>query len=308
MPHITSIAKLGTCHGHQDSIYTVAGAAQQRQFHTAGADGMVVLWDADRPDTGEVVAKVNGTVYALCHLPDGNRMVVGQNAEGIHLIDLATRSPLRSLKLTGAAIFDIQAHDGTLYIACGDGTVVLVDIDRWETVWRFRATEQAARSIAICPANGEFAVGYSDHRVRIFGLRDGRALRTLDRATGSVFALTYSPDGHLLFAAGRDAHLRTYEVTGGHRLRDELIPHMYTVNHMVFNPDRQTFATCSKDKSVRIWDAASMLPLRTIDRGSHAGHGTSVNRLLWLDSETLVSVSDDRTASIWRICFDRMSA
>jgi WD40 repeat protein len=44
--------------------------------------------------------------------------------------------------------------------------------------------------------------------------------------------------------------------------------------------------------------------LKVIDRARHAGHGTSVNKVLWTSHEDqLVSASDDRTISIWNIIF-----
>jgi WD40 repeat protein len=44
--------------------------------------------------------------------------------------------------------------------------------------------------------------------------------------------------------------------------------------------------------------------LKVIDKGRHAGHGTSVNKLLWTSFKNqLVSASDDRTISAWDLLF-----
>jgi len=44
--------------------------------------------------------------------------------------------------------------------------------------------------------------------------------------------------------------------------------------------------------------------LKVIDKARHAGHGTSVNKLLWVQFEDqLLSCSDDRTISQWNINF-----
>ncbi|HEU5146590.1 MAG TPA: WD40 repeat domain-containing protein, partial [Chryseosolibacter sp.] len=41
-----------------------------------------------------------------------------------------------------------------------------------------------------------------------------------------------------------------------------------------------------------------------IDRARHAGHGTSVNKLLWTQyQDELLSASDDRSISVWQIIF-----
>ena len=58
------------------------------------------------------------------------------------------------------------------------------------------------------------------------------------------------------------------------------------------------------DKSVKIWDAETFKLLKVIDRARHAGHGTSVNKLLWTQFDNqIISGSDDRTISVWKLEF-----
>jgi WD40 repeat protein len=56
------------------------------------------------------------------------------------------------------------------------------------------------------------------------------------------------------------------------------------------------------DKSIKIWDATTFRLLKVIDRARHAGHGTSINKLLWTNfNNQLVSASDDKRISVWDI-------
>jgi WD40 repeat protein len=58
------------------------------------------------------------------------------------------------------------------------------------------------------------------------------------------------------------------------------------------------------DKSIKVWDAQNLRLLKVIDKGRHAGHGTSVNKLLWTSfNNQLLSASDDRTISAWDLLF-----
>ncbi len=305
---IPEVTKIATCQGHQDCIYTIAGDEGSDLFWTAGADGMVVQWRTSDPDNGEVVAKMNATVYALHHLPMDGLLIVGQNFDGIHLIDPKERRQVRSLSLTSSAIFAMQAMDDLLFVACGDGVLHVVNLREWRTISKVKVSDKSLRAMALNPARTELAIGSSDHTVRILSTEDLRVLLTITDASNSVFTVNYSPDGKLLYTSGRDAHLRTYDVSEGYAPATDIIPHMYTVNDILFRPSGDVFATCSKDKSIRIWDPDGPRSLKTIDRGSHAGHGTSVNRLLWKDDRTLISVSDDRTVSLWDVDFHSLRA
>jgi WD40 repeat protein len=107
-----------------------------------------------------------------------------------------------------------------------------------------------------------------------------------------------------LLSAGRDARLKFWDIDREFKPVEEIVAHMYTINHITFSPDCQHFVTCSMDKSIKVWDAKTFKLLKVIDKARHAGHGTSVNKLLWLNhKETLVSCSDDRTISLWDINF-----
>ena len=77
---------------------------------------------------------------------------------------------------------------------------------------------------------------------------------------------------------------------------------MYTINHLAFSPDGRYLASCSLDKSIKLWDATTLTLLRVLDRARAAGHGTSVNRLVWPGAENrLVSCSDDRSLAVWAV-------
>jgi WD repeat-containing protein 61 len=77
---------------------------------------------------------------------------------------------------------------------------------------------------------------------------------------------------------------------------------MYTINHLAFSGDGRYLASCSLDKSIKLWDPASLSLLRVLDRARTAGHGTSVNKLVWPGTQQrLVSCSDDRSLAVWEI-------
>jgi WD40 repeat protein len=150
----------------------------------------------------------------------------------------------------------------------------------------------------------ELAAGYSDDVVRVYDATTMELKYELASHTNSVFTVVYSPDGSLLLTAGRDAHLRVWQVVEAYKERGYVIAHMYTINHITYSPDGRYFATCSMDKSIKLWDAQTFKLLKVIDKVRNASHGTSVNKLFWSAHQNqLVSCSDDRTISVWDINF-----
>lgn len=293
------IQKVHTLTGHKDCLYTLA-KMDDRRFFSAGADGMVVLWDLQAPDTGHMLTKIPASVYAMDYYAPKGILVVGQNFSGVHLIDVSAKKEVASLALTSAAIFDIKATKDCIYVATGDGKVTAVgwDLSILNTV---SYAQKSARSIAVNPDRKEIAVGYSDNFIRILN-EELQVLHEIPAHDISVFSVCYHPEKDWLISVSRDARIKLWNARDSYTLVEEVAAHMYAINHVAFSPDGNLFATCSMDKSIKLWDAHQMKLLKVIDKMRHAGHGTSVNKLLWSNfNNWLVSCSDDRTISVWQI-------
>jgi WD40 repeat protein len=293
------VKKLHSLTGHSDCVYTLEPTLKSNLFFSGAGDGMVALWNLERPNEGELIARLNNSIYAL-HLLPNNLLVVGHNYDGIHLLDWQQKKEMASLRLTAAAIFDIKSVDNELWIAEGDGGVTVVDLSSLAIKTKIHASEKSARVIAVNPAAGEVAVGYSDNFIRVFDAHDYKLKNEWEAHTNSVFTLAFLPNRHLL-SGSRDARLKLWK-QGDWHLETEVVAHLFAINDIALHPSLPYFATASMDKSIKIWDANTLQLLKVIDKARHAGHGTSVNKLWWSGhQQQLVSASDDRSISVWEI-------
>ncbi|MBX2967320.1 MAG: WD40 repeat domain-containing protein [Cyclobacteriaceae bacterium] len=302
---VITVNRLHNLTGHRDCIYSLQQADRPNLFFSASGDGMVALWDLEKPDEGTLIARLPNSVYALHRHAETDLLVVGHNYDGIHFIDWQNKKPEGSLHLTSAAIFDIQHVENSLFVADGGGAVTRVDVLTQMITGRNQSTEKSARTIAINLKTGELAVGYSDCFIRVFDLDTLDMKYEWKAHENSVFTLRYTPDSNFLLSGSRDARLKMWDVLGGYAPVTEVVAHMYAINHLDFSPDSKHFVTCSMDKSIKVWNLDELRLLKVIDKGRHAGHGTSVNKLLWTNHYgQLVSASDDRTISVWNINFE----
>jgi WD40 repeat protein len=298
------VLKRHTLTGHRDCVYTLQPSTEGPVFFSGSGDGMVVLWDLRKPENGEVVAKLPNSIYALHYHPARHLLIVGHNYEGIHVIDHENKTEIGSLQLTNSAIFDIQSDGDLIWVATGEGEVIKVDLHSLTIVGRVKYSDRSARCMAVNKARGEVAVGYSDNRIRILDLETMAVKHAWEAHANSVFVVRYAPDGITLVSGSRDARLKAWNSSSGYSLSQEVVAHLFAINHLDFSPDSKHFVTCSMDKSIKVWDAATFRLLKVIDRARHAGHGTSVNKLLWTPyNDQLVSAGDDRTISVWNIIF-----
>ncbi|BDC98366.1 WD40 repeat domain-containing protein [Persicobacter psychrovividus] len=305
---LIQVDKKYTFSGHKDCVYSLEKGPGEQQFFSGAGDGMVVGWDIAQPDEGKLVARLKNSVYALRYLPEQDILLVGHNFEGLHLIKVAEAKEIASLKCTDANIFDIQVYQDKAWVACGNGELLLIDLPSVTVLERIQATEKAARTIAISAKNQEVAVGFSDHQVRIFDLHTHELKHTLEGHSSSVFSVVYSPDESCLLTTGRDAQIKVWKSEDAYRMVKNIPAHMYAINSLAFDPSGDYFASASMDKSIKLWRYSDFRLLKVLDKSRHAGHATSVNKLIWLTpSEELISGSDDRNISIWNINFNEKS-
>ncbi len=93
-----------------------------------------------------------------------------------------------------------------------------------------------------------------------------------------------------------------WDATADYAPLHDIPAHLFAINHLAFRVDGAFLATASMDKSIKIWQADTFRLVKVVDRARHAGHGTSINKVLWLaESNLLVSASDDRTVSVWEL-------
>lgn len=296
------VNKLHTLTGHNDCIYALCEGSDPRFFYTGAGDGMVVEWDLEKPQHGKLIAKLGYSVYALEVDKERNLLFIGHNFEGVHVIDLHENKEIWSLKLTDKAIFDIKVFGEEAFIGTGDGVLIILDISKRSIKKHIKLSQKSIRVMSIAPRKRHLSVGLSDHSIKILDLaNDYQPLANLEGHTNSVFALDYSPDEDYLVSGSRDAHLKIWKCSN-YSLDQDIVAHMYAINYLYFSEDGKFIASCSMDKSIKLWDFKERKLIKILDKTRSAGHGTSINKIIWSTYKGgLISVSDDRSISIWQI-------
>lgn len=296
------VQKIETLSGHLDAVYALSEGQTPQEIFSAGTDGFVAKWNLAEVGKGQLVVRMPTSVYALYFIKEKNYLAVGQNYNGVHLIDLVDNREIASTAITQSAIFDMVYFKELLFVGCGDGTLSILNVNDLSTVQHLRFSDKSIRCLALHPVANELAIGYSDSYFRVLDLETLQVKHDIEAHTNSVFSLTYSPDYQYLLSGSRDAHLKIWSVKENYILHEDIVAHLFTINHICYSPDGQHFATCSKDKSIKLWNAADFRLLKVIDKARHAGHGTSVNKLLWSSFQhLLLSCSDDKTISVWEV-------
>ena len=296
--------KTATFTGHKDCVYALCEGPSENEFFSSGADGWIVLWNVDKPNEGRLIARMSSSVYAIHYFQEHHLILVGVNQDGLHLIDLNSGNDIWNLPCPGVNWFRFVALDENQILASGSkGNLLLFNALTKSTNF-LPPHDFDIRALSLNNKNNQVATGSSDGKIRIFISNTLEETNGFTAHANTIFGLGWFPDGQYLVSCGRDAKLKLWNCESGVQpeLEKEIPAHLFGIHDVKVHPSKPILATGSTDKTIKIWDAENLKLLRVLDKSRHAGHGHSINQILWLGKrEQLLSCSDDRTISAWDI-------
>jgi WD40 repeat protein/predicted Ser/Thr protein kinase len=336
-------------HGHTEAVFDLAFAPDgsrlaslsppTRPLLGIAGDGTVRVWDVGPRASLPVLRGHTSYVYPVAFSPDGRWIASGgwDKDKQVRLWDAATGEECATLTHPGVVRCLAYSPDGAWLVSANDGD------DRlrfWEAATRrLRKTipvRDTTRGLTVSPDGRRVALGAVDGRsgtnhLYVHEVDSGERVFSAEGG-----ALAYSPDGRWLAALAPDLQTlllldtRTFETAA--RLRG----HTDFVWSGAFSPDSRRLASCSKDRTVRLWEietgecrvlrghtdevyAAAFHPdgtrlatagrdravwLWDLERGEEVarlpGHTDYVWSLAFSpDGKTLVSGSGDKTVRLW---------
>jgi WD40 repeat protein len=298
-----NVSKIAHFSGHKDAVFALGKSTQANSFYSGGADGYIVEWDIESKQNGKLLIKVPRPVYCL-HTMQKEQLLLCGTAEGnMHIADLTARKEIRNIEAHVSGIYDIKETANHLITAGGDGKILIWGKENFDLIKELHYASKSARVIAIHPNENRIAVGYSDCFIRFFDAKYFELLNEIKAHDNSVFGLAYSGNGQELLSGGRDAILKLWHQELNLSSKQSIPAHLLHINAIQFNPESKFFATVSMDKTIKIWDALNLSLLKVLDKARNDGHLSSVNKILWHNSQQFITCSDDKTIMMWELDF-----
>lgn len=270
--------------GHQGAVYDLA-AGRQGDVWSVGGDGLLVNWTRTKGQwtaQGVALAKADEALFCVDLLSTGE--VVAGGASGGLILRTASDTHI------------LAGHEGGTFVLNGEHSGGADG--RWKH-WRTGKVEAEleGRIRSFCSQHGSDWCGTHDGWIREVG-GEGRAQPLHE---GSLRAMLPWPGKPVLGTVGGDGRLRIWRMADGewHSVVD-VDAHRGAVYRLEASPCGQWVATASRDRSVAIWNAATLELEHRLAGPAVGGHTRSVNALCWLDSDTLASAGDDRRIHIWK--------
>lgn len=273
-------------------------------------DGALRLWSRDQGKDLLVDARIQtlaahkGTVTGLTA---AGAVAVSAGMDGKLLVwNLPSDKPAHNLS-AGAAVRAVGlSADGKVLASGGDDNAVQVwDVPGGKALRKLTGPTDWVMAVAVSPDGKLVAGGGHDGRLWLWEQGGKKVYDVLSQpapaakapppATNVVTALTFSPDGKTIALGGSDGKVYLFEASGAGKLLRTIQGHTGTVTSLTYHPGGIFLFSGSKDRTVRIWNAQTTGPVKSLE-----GHTAWVEGVTLADKGTLaVSISADRTVRVW---------
>jgi WD40 repeat protein len=318
-------------HGHTGPVVGLAFATGGRRLASFSSeatrwgrgDGRVRLWDVDPRATLPVLRGHTRAIYPVALSPDG-RWIASGDADGeVRLWDAVTGELCKTLPHPGLVQSLAWSHDGTLLVPTNlaGGRLRIWDA-AMARVREIIVPASLVHFVTVSPDGRRVAVTTTDSRSNKDRLHVGEIASGEWLFSAGGGALSYSPDGHWLAVRAPDEKTVLLLDARTHEEAARFEGHQERVLSAAFSPDSRLLASCSRDRTVRVWQVGSgecrELRGHTDDVFAAAFHpdGRRLatggrDRAVWLwdlERDEEVARLRGHTSFIWSLAFSRDGA
>ncbi|HLP12702.1 MAG TPA: hypothetical protein VK177_12270 [Flavobacteriales bacterium] len=293
-----TVEKLKEFTGHVGGVYCLARGRFEHSFFSGAADCMIGEWDLKSLQPSGFSVKLESPVFSLLNMVELNILAAGLFNGHIHLIDLVEKKEIKHFQLPAKGIFALyyDAHMKRLYSGGADGVFNVWDAQTWEHLLSLPICEGKIRKLEQGRTKNEVMVCCMDGTLRILETEFYNQVGKINTGAESVNAVMLT--GNEIFIATKDAHIKIYDRFTLGELKS--IPaHNFGI-YKIMQWGNNQFASCSRDKTIKVWDFDNLAEPLRVDFKLFNGHTRSVNDLLvsaW--NNYLISAGDDGKIIVW---------
>jgi WD40 repeat protein/tRNA A-37 threonylcarbamoyl transferase component Bud32 len=232
---------------------------------------------------------------------DGKRLLVAGTATSITVCDVATGKVVRTFPVDaeGKGVLAVSPDGKWCAHPVAGGAIKVRDVATGAELRTIGGLEDRIQCLVFSPDGSRLLGADKSGMLKLWDVATWREVAATRLSDIHIMRIRFSPDGKRLAVVGHhpqspSGEVRALDAESGREVLS-LKGHTLVVYDGAFSPDGQRLATCSRDRTIRLWDLAAGQEILTLQ-----GHTLAVHSLRFVsDGHRLISASADRTVRIW---------
>lgn len=286
------------------SIHSAA-VSSDGKLAALGRYGSLEFIDLTARQLLRTVTGIAGKPSALTFSRDGSTLFAAAGDAGVRGVAYAIRSADGTILKTFTGHTDALhtlalSPDGSLLATGGyDQKIRLWDVASGSEVKVLTGHNGSINGLCFRPDGKVLASASADRTIKLWEVPSGTRLDTFSQPTKEQFAVAFSQDGKALFAGGADNRARMWSISpkateGTNPLLATKFAHEGTLLGLVLSPDGMTLLSAASDKTIKLWEAASLTERALLETQSDWP-----NAAAWVGSDRLLVARQDGTSALY---------
>lgn len=264
--------------GHTEIISHLFSTPDGRWLLSGSRDKTVRFWDLENNECKQILTGHTDSLSCTCMTPDANFAVSAGEDNTIRVWDLKSGNCIQTIEKTieniqlliNRSVFNLDVSDSNY-------------------------SKNYVKNICVS-SDGLYAVATteSESKMKVWDLKSGLCVHTLEGHTDGVTHLVIMPDGYTVISCSKDNTIKVWDLLSAKCLQT-LEGHLNRVNSVGATFDGKHIVSGSEDGTIRVWEWKSGKCLHVLE-----GHtdGISCVNLTPVD-QRIVSLGKDQSMRIW---------
>jgi len=279
--------------GHRGAVLSLAGNIGGKSFYSSGSEGLIVKWNNDKPNEGEVLLRLLGYVSRLAFYSVTSTLYAAVNHKGIYAIDVKTGKIIGNKEMPTSSFGDLQVSTNHIVLSTKVGEVLILERASFKMTKRIPTELNDFPIIKI----GSDCLWHSTKTgLQKFNLV-GSVERTMSaQLKGKLQALELMDTRIFVLTENGFLILNKNDLKKG---REFSVPNMESIKTFLIDASRSTLLALTVDNEILVYKIEKKA-LKFMNK-TQFEHNGQINCLLWIENHKFViSAGADRKIGVWQ--------